>query len=215
MSVTSTQSGINGTGTSTSTSTVTTKATALGRDDFLKMLVAQLKNQDPLNPASGTDFAAQLAQFSSLEQLNNLNDGIKNLGLYQMNSGSLQAVSLIGKEVSTSGGNTFTVSGGTVNLQYRLASNAENVTVSVLDSSGAAVETIQMGAQSAGLNQVSWTGPDGTYSYRVTTLESDGSVSNGETLLTGNVAAVSFRDGSIYLTVEGQEVSFNDVLSVR
>ncbi len=213
MSVTSTQSGINGTG--TSTSTVTTKATALGRDDFLKMLVAQLKNQDPLNPASGTDFAAQLAQFSSLEQLSNLNDGIKNLGLYQMNSGSLQAVSLIGKEVSTSGGNTFTVSGGTVNLQYRLASNAENVTVSVLDSSGAAVETIQMGAQSAGLNQVSWTGPDGTYSYRVTTLESDGSVSNGETLLTGKVAAVSFRDGSIYLTVEGQEVSFNDVLSVR
>jgi flagellar basal-body rod modification protein FlgD len=213
MSVTSTQSGINGTG--TSTSTVTTKATALGRDDFLKMLVAQLKNQDPLNPASGTDFAAQLAQFSSLEQLSNLNDGIKNLGLYQMNSGSLQAVSLIGKEVSTSGGNTFTVSGGTVNLQYRLASNAENVTVSVLDSSGAAVETIQMGAQSAGLNQVSWTGPDGTYSYRVTTLESDGSVSSGETLLTGKVAAVSFRDGSIYLTVEGQEVSFNDVLSVR
>lgn len=213
MSATNTMSGILGTGTTTATGS--TKTTALGREDFLKMLVAQLKNQDPLNPASGTDFAAQLAQFSSLEQLNNLSDGIKNLGLYQVNSGNLQAVSLIGKEVSTSGGGSFTVSGDTANLQYRLPSDMADVLVSIFDSSGTLVDSIGAGSQKAGINSVSWLGPDGTYTYKVTMEDSDGNVSNGETLLTGQVTAVSFRDSSIYLTVEGQEVSFGDVLSVR
>jgi len=202
-------------GTSTSTATATTKTTALGRDDFLKMLVAQLKNQDPLNPADGTDFAAQLAQFSSLEQLNSLNDSVKDLGLYQVNSGNLQAVSLIGKEVATTGGDIFSVTDGTANLSYRLPSDAANVTVTIVDAGGNAVDTIQAGAQSAGLNSVSWSGANGTYRYSVTMQDYDGSLSAGETVVTGKVTAVSFRDSSIYLTVEGQEVSFDDVLSVR
>ena len=57
----------------------TSKEDALGRDAFLTMLVAQLQNQDPLNPMDGTDFSAQLAQFSQLEQLINLNDSMDNL----------------------------------------------------------------------------------------------------------------------------------------
>jgi flagellar basal-body rod modification protein FlgD len=82
---------------SSTNSTKTSAAQSMGKEDFLKMLVAQLKNQDPLNPMSGTDFATQLAQFSSLEQLTNLNQGITNLGLYQTSQANLQAVNLIGK----------------------------------------------------------------------------------------------------------------------
>ncbi|MCX7635085.1 MAG: hypothetical protein N2Z74_04990, partial [Syntrophales bacterium] len=74
------------------TGTTQSKTQSLGKMDFLKMLVAQLKNQDPLKPMSGTDFAAQLAQFTSLEQLYNLNDSIKNLGVYAMSQANVQAV---------------------------------------------------------------------------------------------------------------------------
>jgi flagellar basal-body rod modification protein FlgD len=87
--------GINGTSTDAKTNTATS-TTTLGKEAFLEMLVAQLKYQDPLNPGSGTEFASQLAQFSSLEQLTNLNSSIESLA---MNSNSLQAVELIGKDV--------------------------------------------------------------------------------------------------------------------
>ncbi|HOI74196.1 MAG TPA: flagellar hook capping FlgD N-terminal domain-containing protein [Syntrophales bacterium] len=89
--------GVNGTGTSAST-TSTTSTSSLGKEAFLQMLVAQLKYQDPMNPADGTEFASQLAQFSSLEQLTNLNKGIESLA---MDTNSLQAVNLIGKTVVT------------------------------------------------------------------------------------------------------------------
>ncbi|WP_036372156.1 flagellar hook capping FlgD N-terminal domain-containing protein [Neomoorella thermoacetica] len=74
------------------TSTVPNKG--LGKDDFLKLLAAQLQNQDPLNPVSNTDFIAQMAQFSVLEQMNNLYESFNEALM-------LQAVGLIGKEVTT------------------------------------------------------------------------------------------------------------------
>ncbi len=89
--------GVNGTGTAASTKSTESMST-LGKDAFLQMLVAQLKYQDPLNPADGTQFATQLAQFSSLEQLTNLNDSIESLAV---DTNSLQAVNLIGKTVVT------------------------------------------------------------------------------------------------------------------
>jgi len=128
-------SSITSTGTTAST-TSTTATTAMGKDEFLKMLVAQLKYQNPLDPASGTDFAAQLAQFSSLEQLTNLND---NINSFVMNTSTLQAVNLIGKEVSAG---------------------------------------------------------------------------EGESQVKGTVTAVSFSNGSVYLTVGEQEVALSDVTSV-
>ena len=73
------------------TSTVPNKG--LGKDDFLKLLAAQLQNQDPLNPVSDTDFIAQMAQFSVLEQMNNLYESFNEALM-------LQAVGLIGKEVT-------------------------------------------------------------------------------------------------------------------
>ncbi|NPU84725.1 MAG: hypothetical protein HPY65_09580 [Syntrophaceae bacterium] len=89
-------SSITGSGTTTTT-TSATSTTALGKEAFLEMLVAQLKYQDPMNPADGTEFASQLAQFSSLEQLTNLNDSIESLAV---DTNSLQAVNLIGKVIT-------------------------------------------------------------------------------------------------------------------
>jgi flagellar basal-body rod modification protein FlgD len=99
-------------GTTSTTSTQTSSSKALGKDEFMKLLLAQLKNQDPLKPMDGTDFAVQLAQFSSLEQLSNLNTELKAQSVTQMTLGYAQSVSMIGKEVVVNSGDTTTT--GTV-----------------------------------------------------------------------------------------------------
>ena len=75
----------------------------MGKDEFLKMLVAQLKHQDPMNPMDGTAFTAQLAQFSSLEQLQNINTQLTSFTKQQQSLGNAQAVNLIGREVLAKG----------------------------------------------------------------------------------------------------------------
>jgi len=87
------------------TSTSSSKA-VLDNEDFLNLLVAQLQAQDPLNPMDSTDFTAQLAQFSSLEQLQNMNESMEYLLLYQSSMNNAQAVSFIGKEIRAIGNQT-------------------------------------------------------------------------------------------------------------
>ena len=84
---------------SASTASSSTPTDALGKDEFFKMLIAQLKNQDPLNPQDGAEFSAQLAQFSSLEQLTNLNKTLEAQGASYSALLNLQSVSMVGKEV--------------------------------------------------------------------------------------------------------------------
>jgi flagellar basal-body rod modification protein FlgD len=139
---------------SNTSQTTTTKT--LGKDDFMKLLLAQLKNQDPLNPMDGTDFAAQLAQFSSLEQLSNMNTELKNLSVNQMTMNYAQSVNMIGKEVVTNSGNSLEVSGPTTDLNYKLATDAQSLTITILDKEGQLVKTWDETAQKAGMNKATW-----------------------------------------------------------
>ena len=86
-------------GSTTNSAADSEKTKLIGKDDFLKMLIAQLKNQNPLNPLEGTEFAAQLAQFASLEQLTNLNKELSSQNIYYTTMINTQAINLIGKEV--------------------------------------------------------------------------------------------------------------------
>ncbi len=193
-------------------------AKTLGKDDFLKMLLAQLKNQDPLKPLDGTEFAVQLAQFSSLEQLNNMNSELKNLGLYQMTQGNAQAVSLIGKEITAAQGGTFRVEGTSANLSYRLSQDARKVTVKIYDLNGKLVDTIESADQKAGLQTLQWNAGrfgKGDYTYEVSALDAAGNAVSADTMMTGTVTAVQFKDKTVYLTVNGQEIAFGDVVSVK
>ncbi|MDI9571122.1 MAG: flagellar hook capping FlgD N-terminal domain-containing protein [Pseudomonadota bacterium] len=200
------------------TATSQSTAQSLGKTEFLKLLVAQLKNQDPLNPMDGTDFAAQLAQFSSLEQLNNLNEGIKNLGIYQMSQANAQAVNLIGKEVVIGKGNAFQVAGNAVDLSYELAGAAKTVNIDIFDEKGALVDSFKVGDQDAGTNRVTWNGGvnhNGKYTFGVTATGSDGAEVTVTTLASGKVTAVSFKNQSIYVNVDGREIAFSDVREVK
>lgn len=189
----------------------------LGKEDFLKMLVAQLKNQDPLKPLDGTDFAVQLAQFSSLEQLNNMNVQLQNLGVYQMTQGNAQAVSLIGKEVTAVQNGNFRVDGTSANLSYRLSKDAQKVTVKIYDAGGKLVDTIEASDQKQGIQTFAWNAGrfgSGNYTFEVSALDSGGGAVEVDTMMTGTVTAVQFRDKAVYLTVNGREIAFSDVVSV-
>jgi flagellar basal-body rod modification protein FlgD len=204
-------------GTSSSTS-ATSKTKSLGKDDFLKMLLAQLKNQDPLKPLDGTEFAVQLAQFSSLEQLNNMNTELKNLGLYQMTQGNAQAVSLIGKEITALQSGSFRVENTSANLSYRLSQDAQKVTVKIYDLNGKLADTLELGGQKAGLQTIEWNAGHfgkGDYTYEVSALDAAGNAVTADTMMTGTVTAVQFKDKAVYLTVNGQEIAFSDVISVN
>ena len=190
----------------------------IGKDDFMKLLLAQLKNQDPLKPLDGTDFAAQLAQFSSLEQLSNLNTEFKNMGLNQMAMSFSQSVNLIGKNVVTNSGNSITAGGSTTDLNYSLAKDAQSVTISIFNKDGKLVKTWDETAQKAGMNKATWdcSGVDkGDYTFQVIAKDAQGQMVPVDTMTTGLVTAVHFRNNQILVTVNGKEVPLSNITEVK
>ena len=204
---------------STTTTTKTATSTkSLGKDEFMKLLLAQLKNQDPTKPMDGTDFAAQLAQFSSLEQLSNLNTELQTQGVNQMTMGYAQSVNMIGKEAVTSGGNTVTANGSSVDMTYSLASDAQNIAVSILDKEGKVIKTLNESNQKAGTNKITWdsSGVDmGSYTYQVAATDADGAAVAATTLTSGLVTAVHFKNNQISATINGQEVALSDIVEIK
>ena len=201
---------------SVTSKTTTTKT--LGKDDFMKLLLAQLKNQDPLKPLDGTDFAAQLAQFSSLEQLSNMNTELKNLSVNQMTMNYAQSVNLIGKNVVTNSGNSLTVNGPSTDLNYSLAKDAQSVNITILDKDGKPVKSWDETAQKTGTNKVTWDTSNvekGDYTFQVSAKDSQGQTLSVHTMTTGLVTAVHFRNNEILATVNGKEVPLSNIIEVK
>lgn len=190
-----------------------------GKDEFLKMLIAQLQNQNPLNPLDGTDFAAQLAQFSSLEQLTNMNSTLESLSALQTTQNGIMAANLIGRQVSANqeGGNILTVTGSSANLSYSLAKDAKKVTVNIYNEEGKLVKTIEGRNQSAGHNTLTWDcGADaqGAYTFDVSAEDSSGNDVSVNTTITGIVTEVRFTDQSLLVTVNGRQIPIADIVEV-
>lgn len=200
---------------STSTSTTSTSNT-LGKDAFMQMLIAQLQNQDPLNPMDGTQFVAQMAQFSSLEQMQNLNDTMSTLPSYLGQFSNAQMVNLIGNEV-TATGNVINVSGSSAKITYRLPSDIQSGTINIYNSNGLLVDTVKIGTQKTGLQSTTWncSGQDtGNYTYEVSATDKNGTAVTVDKMISGTVTGATFKDNVSYLTINGQEVAFSDVISV-
>jgi len=202
--------------TSGTTNTTQTSNQVLGQDDFLKMLIAQLQNQDPLNPLQGADFAAQLAQFSSLDQLTQINTQLSTLTSSLSSANNSQLVSLIGDTV-VANGNSVTVSGATTQLGYNLSNNIQQGTIKISDSNGNLVQTLSIGSQQAGSNVITWNTSNvtpGTYSFTVTALDSTGKQVTANTMSTGQVTGITFQNGTPYVSVNGQNVAVGDILYI-
>jgi flagellar basal-body rod modification protein FlgD len=131
-------------------------------DKFMTLLVTQLQNQDPLNPMDNAQMTSQLAQLQTVTGVNKLNTTLESLQSSYKSSEAMQATSLIGRGVLVDGNNVTLASGKAV-LGVNLASDADNLKVVISDAKGNEVETMDLGAQKAGVMPLAWDGvPDAT-----------------------------------------------------
>ncbi len=194
----------------------------LGKEEFLNLLVTQLKNQDPLNPSDPTEFTAQLAQYSSLEQLYNLNESMGAFEAVQGESERLSALSLIGKNVVAES-DTFNFEGEAVELGYRFNEEMARARVIVKNEAGQVVDEMPINAPEAGEHFMPWTGTDGTggqlpsgrYRIEVIGTMEDGTEVRGESLVGSRVTGVDFLDSENTLLTDNGNILLSDVTRVN
>lgn len=202
----------------------TEKEDPLGRDAFLTMLLAQLQNQDPLNPLEGSDFSAQLAQFSSLEQQFNMNDSLEAIKeLLSEKSENDNLLDYIGREVVSVDNSLIKSGSSPIEGNFTLEEDAE-VLLTVYNSVGQQVAQIYPGVVEAGSYSFEWNGKDssgsalldGVYYFEITAVgESGGSVA-AKASVSGVVTGVSWEDGEPYLELGGsRKVRPESITSVR
>ncbi len=193
----------------------------IDKDGFLKLLIAQLKYQDPLNPLNNDEFIQENTGFSQLEQLQNLNSAIKDISSSFNKSDKGYAASYLGKYIAIDS-NSIKVSGSKIDpVQFHLAEDAD-VKVSIVDKKGNNVANIDLGKLKAGNHKFTWNGkdnkgnyvPSGTYSVSLSAVTSDGSSVPIEKNA-GKVVAVQFdSSGIVLVTNQNEKVNLNDVKSV-
>lgn len=213
-------------------------------DRFLKLLVTQMQNQDPLNPLDNAQVTTQMAQINTVSGIEKLNQSVNSMstmlseklgglslggGLEQLNgtlqtlqgqmlqSQALQGASLVGRSVLVQG-SALSTQGGTAGGAFELAQAADRVTVEVLGPAGQVLDTLDLGAQSAGRGGFAWNPPAGTrpegLSFRVKATAGAVSVP-AQTLMTDTVRSVSAGAGGLVLDlVRGGPTAFNLVKAV-
>lgn len=199
------------------------KNDSIDKNEFLTLLVTQLKNQDPLNPMDSAQFTSQMAQFSSLEQLQNINENLGNLQKYQSALFDEHAVSFIGKTVKVSDNKVDLTGNDSEKLHFKLEKDARAVYAYIYDSNGSLVKEIaQTGTFSAGDQSLTWDGTDdngkrvsdGSYSFEVQAVDSSGTTFTGTPFYEDTVTSVNFGNGTAYLTAGNRDISVGNVLKV-
>ncbi|MCX8031686.1 MAG: hypothetical protein N3A59_08950 [Thermodesulfovibrionales bacterium] len=191
------------------------------KDEFLKLLTTQLRYQNPLNPMDNTEFTAQLAQLSSLEALNNLVLQMSDMLLYQNSIQNTLTLNLIGKQVKFAG-NKINLK-EKAEISYNLSTDATKVNISIYDSSGKLVKTIDVGSQKAGSHTFIWDGkdangnklPEGEYTFKITASDKDNKPVEVSSLTKGIVTGVTFENNVTYIIVNGNiKIKLNEILEI-
>jgi flagellar basal-body rod modification protein FlgD len=194
----------------------------MGKDEFLKLLTTQLQHQDPMNPMDQSKLTGELAQFSQLEQLTNLNkkfdDGNKNQGIQD----KFYAASFVGKKVVTTGSSLdLKNSGDPGDVLFKLDGDASKVMVRILDEKNNVAGEIWREGLTAGSHQLTWDGValdgspavKGKYRIQVKAWDERNQEVGTRTEATGVVSSVNFDEGEPVLNVNGQKVFLRDVVS--
>jgi len=195
----------------------------LGETDFLNLLVTQLKNQDPLKPVDNQQFITQLAQFSQLQASTQQVTLLQQLITAQTVNEQYSLLPLIGHQVSVSGA-LVQLGAGPTTLSYDLAGQAASVSVTIVNANNQAVRALNLGAQSAGTQQVQWDGldqngvqaPPGTYNYSVSALDSSGDAVATTTTSVVTISGIQPNAGQApSLLAGGQVVDPNSIIAIH
>lgn len=194
----------------------------LGKDAFLKLLVTQMENQDPLNPVADTDFIAQLSQYSSLEQLMNISKGVEGLN-NQANKNILNSTSFIGKTVLAHG-DAVSKNGDSISrVGYTLKENCSKAIANIFDSNNNIIRSIELPAQEAGSYYFDWDGknfqgqnmPNGVYKISIGAVDKNDRPVMVDMQVAGIVSGVLTEDGTTMLKLaDGRKVKADQVTEV-
>jgi len=203
------------------TATTTSTDDAIGKDTFMTLLLAQLQNQDPLNPMDATQFSTQLAQFSSLEQLYNINENMETLIDSQSSSNTYQVLDLIGKEIEADGDILSLGDAGTATGGFTIESDAD-CSVVIYNESGKAIKTIDLGSLEAGDHTFEWDGNEqdgddagaGLYSFKITAEDASGKSVTAETVIKGIVDRVNMDGDEPTLYVGSLSLTLSDITDI-
>ncbi len=193
----------------------------LGQDDFLRLMIAQMKNQDPTKPLEGQEYLGQLAQFSTLNSIQELQKSFDDLAKFLRSVHTTQATSLVGKQVLVDGDQGYYTPGQSVQGQVLVPDSVSNLAVKVYGANGQLVDTMNMGPQATGRVGFSWGGAGATGEgvYRITAEASiDGQAQQLSTLVWNPVQSVAVgqngQNASLRLAGLGN-VDMNTVREIR
>ena len=194
----------------------------INRDEFLTLFVAQLRHQDPLNPLDSTEFTAQLAQYSSLEQLLNVNENLESMKASQEQDYRLQALDFLGKEVIADGDMLFLEPNQMSEGGFSITDSA-NCTAFIMDSNGIPVKSIPLGVLGAGQHDFQWDGRNaagakmdpGIYNFEVTAMTGDGMILPVTTQITGKVTGVNLETETPVLFLGDIPMYLSQVMEIK
>lgn len=208
----------------TTTTSAVPNPTAADKETFLKLLVAQLAHQDPLEPMKGTEFVTQLAQFSAVEQAVAQSQQLDLLSAQMTGLANNAVVDLVGKEVTVRGNGIAFDGENPVSSNVTLEGAADKVTATVTDENGAVIKTIEIGPKPTGALKVTWDGttddgaqaPAGKYTIEVNAEKADGKAVSVTQDVTGVVVGVTFEKGYAELILDsGATAPVGDLVSVN
>jgi flagellar basal-body rod modification protein FlgD len=195
----------------------------VGMDQFLTLFIAQIKNQDPLSPLDSAEFTAQLAQFTSVEQLYGMNSSLTDIKETLNDQGGQQdLIGLIGKTVKADE-NTISVENGKVLSGFFNLKESAETTVTVYDSNGLEIRSLYLGWKDEGEHNINWDGrdesgevvPDGAYTFEVTSRDENGYYVGASTYISGEVTGVTYQYDTPYLTIGNRLINRDNIIEVN
>ncbi len=213
-SATTTSSSTVGTSTSTTSGTSTMDA---AQDRFLKLLVAQLNNQDPMNPLDNAQMTSQMAQINTVTGIQQVNDTLKSMAEQFTAMQVLQGSNMVGHEVLVQG-NTLNIQNGTAGAAIDLSARAESVKIEVLSPGGQVIDTISLGALDAGRHSFDWDASgyqgSGNPSFKVTATLGGKAVETSS-MSRAKVTSVSSAAGVMQVQLQGlADVAYSNIKAI-
>jgi flagellar basal-body rod modification protein FlgD len=222
MAVSSTISQIQGAAATAQQEAAKKSMSTLGKDDFLKLLTTQLQQQDPTQPMDSTAFVAQLAQFSTLEQMSNTNDTLTSMLAAQATGLQMSAASFVGKTAVFNTDQVSLEEGKPAIISADLSQAATNVNIVLKDKDGATVRTLALGAATSGRNRFTWDGydddgatlPAGNYTAEVLATDVNGKPIALTQSGSARISGVTFDSGVPIFIAGGASVPLTDILEL-